>query len=450
VLRCIFAGEKRVLYMTKKRVIPRLYILSIAVLLPLIPLCAGDTVLLSRSMSEARFLQENLFLLAGRMAIDKAEALMIQERYWPNPTLSVDEVNLWATQSQLGYFGEELPPMLGELGRNRQLSVELEQLIYTAGKRKKRVAVERVAADIAREEFEDILRHLKLEFRNALTGLQYLQLQHLVYERQRENINMLIRSFERQHSEGHIGTGELIRLQALGLEFSRSLYEISTGINRMRRELQSLLNLPQGVIPVLTTEDFSTDIDSFEALRADSLIGIALLHRPDLRTAALSGEYFRKQLDLAKANRIPDITFKGSYDRGGNFMLNFIGAGIAVDLPLYNRNRGNIMHAGYGIRQSEILLQQKESEVRHEVMEAYLNLLLAVQFLREITPGMETKLEELMESYTRSLVRRDISLVEYIDFLNAYTENRNILLNGVREVRERKEALEYILGRDIQ
>jgi outer membrane protein, heavy metal efflux system len=436
--------------MVKKRVISRLHIFFVVLLQPLFPLHAGDTLMLSRSMSEVRFLQENLLLIAGRMHIDKAEALMIQERYWPNPTFSVDEVNLWATQSQLGYFGEELPPLLGDFGRNRQLSMELEQLILTAGKRKKRVAVERVSVDIAREEFEDLMRHLRLEFRNTLTGLQHMQLLHSVYEGQRENIDMLIRSFERQHSEGHIGTGELVRLQALGLELSRTLYEISTGINSMRRELQSLLNLPHGVIPVLTTEDFIPDTTPLDELRVVELLERAMYHRPDLRIQALSGEYSRRQYDLARANRIPDVTFRGGYDRGGNFMLNFIGAGITVDLPLFDRNRGNIMHAGYGIRQSEILLQHKESDVRHEVMEAYSNLLLALQFYRGITPGLETTLEHLMESYTRSLIRRDISLIEYIDFLHAYTEHRSIILDGAREVRERTEALQYILGTDIQ
>ncbi len=426
------------------------YILLWGLMLPVSGLKGSDTLLLSRNMSEARFLQENLLLIAERLNIEKAEALLLQERFWPNPTLNIDEVNLWATQSQLGYFGEELPPLWGEVGRNRQLSVELEQLIYTAGKRRKRIAVERVATEISRQEFEEVLRELKLEFRNTLTSLQFLQQQHTLYNQQRDNINRLISSFERQHREGHLGMGELVRLQALSLEFSRAQFDIATGIHEAQRALQSLLNLPPGVVPVLTTDDFLPDTTRLENLQAAMLLEVASQNRPDLKMQSLFEEYYRRQYDLARAHRIPDVTLKGSYDRGGNFMLNFIGAGIAIDLPVFDRNRGNILHAGHGIRQSEVLLQHKRSEVNHEVMEAYRNLLLALQFFRGIAPDYEETLHQLMESYTGGLIRRDISMLEYIDFLHAYTENITIIHEGIKELQERTEALQYVMGTDLQ
>src|SRR5690606_21298760 len=80
---------------------------------------AQDTVRLSRTEAEARFLKENMMLMAGKMKVSEAEALVQQARLWPNPNLTVDQVNLWATARQTG-GGEVVPPLWGAFGRNRQ------------------------------------------------------------------------------------------------------------------------------------------------------------------------------------------------------------------------------------------------------------------------------------------------------------------------------------------
>src|SRR5690606_19486764 len=101
-----------------------------------------ETFTISRQEAEALFLKENLLLMAERLEIPKAEALVLQAKLWPNPTLSIDDVNLWATPSQKEPYGEELPPLFGNFGRYQQFGVGLEQLIITAGKRKKLIGIE--------------------------------------------------------------------------------------------------------------------------------------------------------------------------------------------------------------------------------------------------------------------------------------------------------------------
>ncbi len=46
---------------------------------------------------ENQFIQNNSQLLASKFNIDKAQAEIIQEKLWANPTLSISEVNLWKT-----------------------------------------------------------------------------------------------------------------------------------------------------------------------------------------------------------------------------------------------------------------------------------------------------------------------------------------------------------------
>ncbi|GIV43422.1 MAG: hypothetical protein KatS3mg035_0545 [Bacteroidia bacterium] len=98
---------------------------------------AQDTLKLSREQCEAIFLKENLLLLAEKLEISKAEAIKLQASLWPNPNITLDEINLWTTQKQLGIWGQELPGLNGgNFGRNQQFTFSIEQLILTAGKRK--------------------------------------------------------------------------------------------------------------------------------------------------------------------------------------------------------------------------------------------------------------------------------------------------------------------------
>src|SRR5690606_19502004 len=125
--------------------------------------------------AEKILLDRNIQLLAGKLEIQQAEARILQARLWPNPRLTIDEVNLWATPAQLS-MGEALPPLLNNgFGKNQQISAQLEQTLITAGKRKKMIAIERVGRDMAAAYFEELVRNLKIEFRNLLTELQYLQ-----------------------------------------------------------------------------------------------------------------------------------------------------------------------------------------------------------------------------------------------------------------------------------
>lgn len=122
---------------------------------------AQDTLKLSRQQCEAIFLKENLLLIAEKLKVPQAEAMVLQAKLWPNPTVSLDEINLWATQKQLSVFNQELPGFNGgNFGRNQQVSFSIEQLILTAGKRKKLMALEQVNVDKSKQYFEDLLRHL--------------------------------------------------------------------------------------------------------------------------------------------------------------------------------------------------------------------------------------------------------------------------------------------------
>ncbi|MCK9450636.1 MAG: TolC family protein [Bacteroidales bacterium] len=411
---------------------------------------AQDTLSLSREQCETVFLKENLLLIAGRLEISQAEAMVLQAKLWPNPTLAIEEVNLWATQKQLGVFGDELQGFNGgSFGKNQQIGLTVEQLIITAGKRKKMVALEEITVDKSKQLFEDLLRNLKIEFRNQLTHLQYLQLMKDIYQSQTGSVRQLTEAYKKQVLQGNVPKGEYIRLKALELEIAKNINETNKAINEAQKELKLLMRLPYTSQLEITGKGYIKNTYAFESLSINELISQAKEFRPDFKLSQLEQNYFNKLHAYEKAQRTPDITLKGGYDRGGNFMYNFVGFGLAMDIPVFNRNQGNIRYAEIGKEHSKILMQNSGASIENEIVLAFQNLANATQFLNQIEDGYEETLDELLTGYTKNFTNRHISLLEYLDFLDAYLENKKIILEAAKEVNEKAEELNYAVGKNV-
>lgn len=413
-------------------------------------LFSQETIRITRAESEKLFLEKNLLLLAEKLNIDRAEAEYLQAKLWPNPTFEIEEVNLWATDRQIEILSDELPAFgNGSFGQYQQFAASLEQLILTAGKRKKLMAIEEVSIEKSKQYFEDLLRSLKLEFRNKITELQYLQLKSKVFENQVESLDRLISAYKNQLDQGHISKSEYVRLKALQLEVKKEKQELDKEFFEAENDLRLLLQLPKSVNLEIDLTDFQINPESLPLISFEQLVEEARDNRPDFKLANLEKDYFNKLYKYEKSNRIPDVNFKVNYDRGGNILYNFIGFGLSFDLPVFDRNQGNIKQAKIEIDRSEILKSQMELELEHEVSASIKNLERAVEFLKEIDSDYENDLDLVFESYTRNYTQRNINLLEFLYFFETYLENKEIILEAIKDVRDKVEELNFTIGTDI-
>lgn len=404
-----------------------------------------DTIRLSRSESEAIFLKENLLLIAERMKVPEAEALVQQAKLWPNPNLTVDQINLWATKGQTG--GQEVsPPFFGNFGRNQQIGMELEQLIETARKRKKEVAVEQVGVEKAQVEFQGLLRELKQELRSKMTGLQTLELKKTIFETQLASVRKLNQAYQNQVKQGNVPKNEVARLKALEFEISKELREIAEESFELQAVMRQLLKLNSyDVIQISDALEF--DLTKYKLLSPNQLLTEA--DRPDLKLTQLEETYYSKVFDLERARRVPDVTLHAQYDRNGNTMLNFFGIGASIDLPLFNRNQGNINHAKINIDKARVLAEHQSLNVNTEIVQAYQSFRNAIEFYDSIDADYEKSLDDLLAVYTQNFMNRNISMLEYLDFVDTHQDSKEIIIEARKDLREGLEKLNYAVGKDI-
>ena len=398
---------------------------------------------LSPNQVEGRFLEENLQLIAEKLNVDIANAEISQAKLWDNPELSINSVNLWSSKAKR----EEAE--INSFPKNTQFSVELSQLIQTANKRGKLVNREKVSKEIAIQDFEEVLRGLKIELRRTIGETIYQQSYMQVLSNQQQSLQQLIEAYQRQLARGNIAKTELLRLQSALLELKNEINEVRTGLNENQKELKVLLNMkPEDSLEI---EGAAGRIVEPTGISLAYLLETAASSRPDVKRQNSQTQYFEKSLVYEKSMRVPDVTFSANYDRRGGIWKDFVGFGVSFDLPFFNRNQGNIKTARISRDQSQFLAQQQQNIARHEVASAFMNYTQTYDFYTSISNNeLLSELDEMMEIYTKNLLNRNISMLEYIDFMDAYKTNKETLLTAKKKLAISFDELQYVIGTDIK
>lgn len=404
---------------------------------------------LSAEQVEALFLKQNLQLIAEHLNIDLADAAIIQAKLWDNPEISVGSVNLWTTDKQREGEKEVIPPLFGSFARNTQFSVELSQLIQTAGKRGKLVKQEKISKEIAIQEFEEVFRGLKIELRKSINEIIYLQSYQKVLTQQEQSLGQLISAYQKQVNQGNIAKSELLRLQSSLLELENESNDNQVALNEQQKTLKTLLNISPSV--VIEIEDNAQTVQDPNNLTLANLLDMASEYRPDVKSSRLQTQFHEKSLAYEKAQRIPDITLSASYDRYGGVWKDFIGFGVSFDIPFFNRNQGNIKAARISRDQSIHLAELQHNQAQHEVAEAFGNYALAYRFYKRVSENnLLSELDGMLSVYTKNLLNKNISMLEFIDFMDSYKTNKEVLLSARKKVNTQFEELQYTVGSDIK
>ena len=385
---------------------------------------AQDTLKITVEQAEEQFFEKNLFLLAERCNIDITDAAIVQAKLLNNPTIGVGDLNFWHPNA-----ADELGLSSTSFGNRTVFSTELEQIVRTAGKRKKLVNVEKVSKDIAIQEFEAFLLALKTELRTILYETIYLQSYLKLIKFQEQSVQNLVDVYKKQTADGNIAKSELIRLQASLVELETEANELITELRRQNTNLKILLNIkPDTDISILP--DAASTKNPAEILLVD-LLETAKNLRPEFLLSDLNVQYNEKLLLYEKSLRSPDLGLSVNYDRYGGVWNNFVGVGVKVDIPAFNRNQGNIKMAKMKIEQSHYYADYQKNAILHEIVEKYEHYTLNYNYYKKLMNNdFSDDSEKMLEVYSRNLLNKNINMLEYIDFMYAYKTTKQAILTA--------------------
>ena len=398
---------------------------------------AQDTLRINLAQTDSLFIHNNLMLMSKALHINAAKALIKQAKLWDNPSVTA-EFNLYNANKDK-YF---------DAGRNGEKIFTVDQLIVLAGKRNKRIALAKANATYTEFEFYDLMRTLKLEIRNNFYTIYYNNNTVEKYNEQLKFLSTIIDALEFQSAKGNISLKEVLRLKAEYYQLNNDRTELINQIFDAQENLKTLLNTTAYLKPIVLEEN----LQNYNTVKINDnakLINQALNNRSDLKMVESLAKQNELNYQLQKRLSIPDLHLGAIYDQAGSYINNYTGVTLGIDLPVLNRNQGNIKYAKAMADASMLELKNKNLAITNEVLAAIHKLEQVEQEFKKVDQSFGANFKLINDGFVANYQKRNISLIEFIDFFDAY--NQSILqLNRLNEKRIRTyEELNYITGEEL-
>jgi cobalt-zinc-cadmium efflux system outer membrane protein len=169
-----------------------------------------------------------------------------------------------------------------------------------------------------------------------------------------------------RYNAGDISEGDFLKIKLQLLQFQSDVAQAQLS------KIQALVGLRQflGYQTVGPDFDVSGDFDYIPVrLKLEDLQAQALQNRPDFRAAQQGVTSAKSQYELAKANGKVDVTGTFNYDHVSD--TNTASLFGSFQIPIFNRNQGEIARTNYAINQARELELASNDQVLSDVLNAY-------------------------------------------------------------------------------
>lgn len=396
---------------------------------------ADSTVEISLSFDDVKklLLKANITLLSSYYDVEAADAELTQARLWGNPNF------VWNQD-------------LYSIEQNRYLNLANQKLLqveYTfkiAGKYTNTVKLAKLGLELSKLQVQDVMRSLLYDAGEHFYALQAAQQKQTLYESTLQRYEQLIISAEERLRVGAMASNEVLRLKSEQIAVKTEATQNKNEVLEEMSQLRMLLNLRENV--VIKTSNDEPPIGDVGALYL--LIDDALKGRPDYLLSLKQVTYQNRNLKLEQSNAYPDLDFGYQpHDRGSNWVRPYQGFELEFNVPLFNRNQGNIKLAKTKIVQAELNTLQSENRVRNEVYKSYEQFVNTRQGYQDYSTDFMKQTEELNTNANDNYSKKNINLLEFIDLQRIYIINKTQYIDLKNAYQRSINQLNFTIGKEI-
>jgi len=350
----------------------------------------------------------NQSLRAQRLNIDQNRAEEITAALKPNPSFTtlVDTIPLFSP---------------GLIRFNTQ--IYSQSLAYTyerGGKREKRLSVAKDNTDVSAKTVIDNERQLRFQvvqaFINVLLAKSVLQLA-------KDDLANFSEEVELNHARmvaGDLAEGDYLKISLQKLQFEQDVSSTELTLVQARASLRQLLGYQS------VTDDFDvigTLAHKKQVVQLAELERQALAVRPDLQAAHSGVKVATDTVSLAFGNRAKDWTWSTDYtfqSIGPTAPGNAIGFSLSFDLPIHDRNQGEIARSQVAARQAVEAESSTEVSVRTDVVNAYYGLQTSEQIVSLYESGYLEQATQSRDITTYAYGRGAATVLDVLDAERSY------------------------------
>jgi outer membrane protein, heavy metal efflux system len=365
------------------------------------------TTLISLDQAIELALAHNHALIATRTLIFQNQAQETTANLRPNPVLEGDAqfIPIFSPSN----FSND------DLDLAQQFDLGLSYLFERGHKRQSRLQAARDQTAVTRAQVTDAERTLTFnvgqQFVSVLLAESTLQ---LALE-DLKSFQTTVDISESQFKAGAISEGDYLKIRLQFLQFQ------TDASSARLAKAQALIGLREmlGYNAVPADYDVLGDL-AYEPLKAnlEDLQAKALKQRPDFQAAVLGVTAAQSQIRLAKANGKVDVngTFDYTHTSGQNTASIF----ASFELPIFNRNQGEIARTGYALTQAQESQLSASDTVLSDVGNAYEAIRSNDEIVQLYVSGYLKEAQDSRDISEYAYKRGAASLLDFLDAERSY------------------------------
>jgi cobalt-zinc-cadmium efflux system outer membrane protein len=352
-------------------------------------------------------LKQNHSLQAARTMILQNQALEITANLRPNPTLSGD------TQFLPLFTPSDFNS--NYLDNNAQFDLGVGYLFERGKKRQHRLEAAKDQTAVTVAQTSDNERTLTFNVASQFIAALLAQANIELADTDLKSFQQTVDIAEEQAKLGAMSGGDLIKIKLQLLQFQTDV----SGAKLAR--IQALAGLRQllGYDSIPENYEVVGDLEYKPVkLGKDDLKALALRQRPDVRAAQLGITAAQSQLSLAQANGKQDVNATANYTHVGD--ANSVSLFGSIEIPIFNRNQGEIARTRYAVGQSQELSSEQDSLALTDVENSYESLRTNDEVLQLYQSGYLKEAEDSRDISQYAYQRGAASLLDFLDAERSY------------------------------
>jgi outer membrane protein, heavy metal efflux system len=352
-------------------------------------------------------LKHNHSLQAARTTILENQALEITANLRPNPTLNGD--------AQFLPFFNPSNFTGNYMDNSAQFDLGVGYLFERGKKRQHRLQAAKDQTAVTSATVDDNARTLTFNVASQFIGALLAQADLDLAEKDLASFQQTVDISQASYTAGAMSGGDLLKIKLQLLQF-----QMDVSAAKLAR-VQALASLRQLLGYESVPESYEV-VGALEykpvKLGEDELKAMALRQRPDVRAAQLGITAAQSQLSLAQANGKRDVNASANYTHVA--ALSTASLFGSIQLPIFDRNQGEIARTRYAITQSQELSSEQASIALTDVANSYEALRTDDEVVQLYQSGYLKQAEDSRDISQYAYQHGSASLLDYLDAERSY------------------------------
>jgi outer membrane protein, heavy metal efflux system len=352
-------------------------------------------------------LQHNHNLLAARTTIQQNQAQEITANLRPNPVMLGDA--LFLPVFQPSQFNSDF------LDSSAQFDLGISYLFERGKKRQHRLQAAKDQTAVTRSQVADNERVLSFSIASQFINVELAESTLEIAQQNLKSFQNTVDISEARYQAGDISEDDLLKIKLQMLQFQTDVSQAQLARVQGLSDLRQLLGyesvpLDYDVAGQFDYEPLKGNLEDFQAK--------ALQSRPDLLAAQQSVTAANSQYQLQRSIGKKDITAQMNYTH--IYSLNLASYFGQIQLPIFDRNQGEIARAGYAVTQVQEQEKFANGQVLTDVRDAFENLRTNDQVVGLYRSGYLDEAQQDRDISEYAYKRGAASLLDFLDAERSY------------------------------